>query len=72
MGFVIAHYAGIKTIRLAWKGGVKPVRKWVKQGVAAAMAVCDARDMANEPANYWTPEHFAKFGQFRRYRCVGK
>ena len=28
-----------------------------------ALAACGARDMANEPGNYWTPSHFAEAGR---------
>ena len=37
-------------------------KKGVKRGMLAALAVCSARDMANEPGNYWTPSHFADAG----------
>jgi len=42
---------------------VTPVKKGVKKGVTAALAVNIARDMANEPGNYWTPTHFASTGK---------
>ena len=72
-------YVGIKNIRIACgKTSVKSVRKWVKQGVAAAMAVSDARDMANEPGNGWTSVEFAQYAQTLsktyklKYRCLEK
>jgi leucyl aminopeptidase len=37
-------------------------RKWSKKGRISAEAGCFARDMANEPGNYWTPQHFADAG----------
>jgi leucyl aminopeptidase len=37
--------------------------KGLREGSTAAMAACVARDMANEPGNYWTPAHFADFGK---------
>jgi leucyl aminopeptidase len=38
-------------------------RQGVKKGNAAAAASCVARDMANEPANKWTPTSFASYGK---------
>ncbi len=38
-------------------------RRGVRLGRAAAEAACVARDMANEPANFWTPGHFAEYGK---------
>jgi leucyl aminopeptidase len=38
------------------------VRKGLKLGSTAARAVSIARDMANEPGNYWTPSRFADYG----------
>lgn len=32
-------------------------------GEYGAKAACRARDMANEPANNWTPEHFARYAE---------
>ncbi|MDY0350789.1 MAG: leucyl aminopeptidase [Desulfobulbaceae bacterium] len=46
-------------------GGTFPpslVERGLREGSTAAMAACVARDMAYEPANYWTPAHFADFG----------
>lgn len=37
--------------------------KGVKKGQTAAEAACAARNMANEPANFWTPSHFAEYGR---------
>jgi leucyl aminopeptidase len=39
------------------------LKKAVHHGEIAAIAVCSARDMANEPGNYWTPADFAKMGR---------
>ncbi|MCJ7603218.1 MAG: leucyl aminopeptidase [Desulfobulbaceae bacterium] len=38
-------------------------RKGVKRGLAAANAGVAVRDMANEPANVWTPQAFADYGE---------
>lgn len=40
-----------------------PVREGMNRGRRAALAACTARDMANEPGNYWTPAQFADFGK---------
>ncbi|MEN8142072.1 MAG: M17 family peptidase N-terminal domain-containing protein, partial [Thermodesulfobacteriota bacterium] len=42
---------------------VGPAREGVKRGMITALAACAARDMANEPGNYWTPSHFADAGR---------
>lgn len=46
-------------------GGLPParVKAGMRRGSRAALAVCAARDMANEPANYWTPARFAEYGR---------
>lgn len=41
----------------------RDVRAAVKRAGIAARAACVARDMANEPGNHWTPDHFAGFGR---------
>lgn len=38
-------------------------RKGVKRGLAAGNAGVAVRDMANEPANVWTPQAFADYGE---------
>ena len=50
---------------------VAKVKKGVKRGTAAALAVNIARDMANEPGNYWTPSHFASAGKLGMGGIVG-
>ncbi len=37
-------------------------KKGAEIGRQGALAASRARDMANEPANHWTPSHFASFG----------
>lgn len=39
------------------------VKKGLQGGEVTAGAGCWARDMANSPANYWTPAHFAQHGR---------
>lgn len=38
-------------------------QKGLERGKNAALAACSCRDMANEPANHWTAEHFAERGR---------
>lgn len=42
---------------------LKEAGRGVETGLRGALAACRARDMANEPANQWTPSHFADFAQ---------
>lgn len=46
-------------------GGLPPglIKAGLTRGRRAAEAVCTARDMANEPANYWTPARFVEYGR---------
>jgi leucyl aminopeptidase len=39
------------------------VRKGMNRGRIQAEAVCAARDMANEPGNFWTPTSFADYAK---------
>ncbi|MFA6284191.1 MAG: leucyl aminopeptidase [Desulfurivibrionaceae bacterium] len=41
----------------------KGIGKALKLGEIAAQAACKARDMANEPANYWGPGNFSEYGR---------
>ena len=55
------EYKGLRKINVQGKGsGLRRVIESARIGAEAAMT---ARDMANEPANRWTPEHFSKFGR---------
>jgi leucyl aminopeptidase len=54
-------YRGLKAITIHGKGG--GLRRAVDRARIGAEAALSARDMANEPANQWTPEHFARFGR---------
>lgn len=54
-------YKGLKTITIQGKGGA--LRRVLQRARVGAEAAMTARDMANEPANHWTPEHFSKFGR---------
>ncbi len=39
------------------------LRKGVQRARVAADAACTARNMANEPGNYWTPAQFSEYGK---------
>ena len=41
----------------------KGVGSALKLAELVARSACQARDMANEPANYWTPVHFSGYGR---------
>ena len=42
---------------------LKTARQGAALGLNGALAACRARDMANEPANHWTPTDFAAYGK---------
>jgi leucyl aminopeptidase len=39
------------------------IAKSLKMGEISAQCACKARDMANEPANYWGPGNFSEYGR---------
>ena len=41
----------------------KGVEKALKLAEISARSACEARDMANQPANHWTPAHFSEYGR---------
>ncbi|MFO7605073.1 MAG: leucyl aminopeptidase [Desulfurivibrionaceae bacterium] len=53
---------GIKEI-IIHSSRAQALKKVVAHGELAALAVCAARDMANEPGNFWTPSDFARMGR---------
>lgn len=44
-------------------GDGKAIRQGIERGSNAAAAVLTARDMANEPGNFWTANHFVEQGK---------
>jgi leucyl aminopeptidase len=56
-------YRGLDEISLGVKASTDAVLKGMRAGQVAAMAAREARDMANEPGNGWTPSHFAAHGR---------
>ena len=56
-------YRGLEEIRLGVRASTDAVLKGMRNGQLAALAAREARDMANEPGNAWTPSHFAAHGR---------
>jgi len=56
-------YPGLKKIELIASGNTTKISKAVDKGTNSAFSACIARDMANEPGNYWTPGHFAQYAE---------
>lgn len=55
-------YRGLEEVRLCVRASTDAVHKGMRAGQVAALAAREARDMANEPGNGWTPSHFAAHG----------
>jgi leucyl aminopeptidase len=56
-------YPGLQKVMLVSDSAESSIRRGLVMGENAAKAACLARDMANEPANKWTPENFAVLGR---------
>lgn len=56
-------YQGLQKLTFAVTEKAGSARKAVKRAAQGARATCSARDMANEPGNGWTAEHFAKYAE---------
>ena len=56
-------YAGLKKIEVFTDKNTATLRAGIARAVSSAQAACSARDMANEPANGWTPAHFAEYAR---------
>lgn len=56
-------YQGLEEIRLFVMSSTDALLKGMRAGQVAALAAREARDMANEPGNCWTPSHFAAHGR---------
>ena len=57
------EYPGLKQVFLVSGKNDPAVEKGMGLGRRAALAACEARNMANEPANIWTASAFAAFAQ---------
>ena len=56
-------YPGLKRIEFFSQTHRSKIRLGIDKGNSCALAACAARNMANEPGNCWTPDHFAQYGQ---------
>jgi len=56
-------YLGIKKIEFLTDKNTAALRAGIARAESSALAACAARDMANEPANGWTPAHFAEYAE---------
>ncbi len=56
----VAH---IKAVSFWGTARAATLRRGMDRGRVAAMNAWAARDMANEPGNHWTPNHFADYGR---------
>lgn len=56
-------YTGLCKVILSSDSSESSVHRGMGMGENAAKATCLARDMANEPANKWTPESFASLAR---------
>ncbi len=56
-------FTGIKKITVLTRKNVSGIRKAVRRAHYVSEAVLSARDMANEPGNKWTPQHFVDFAK---------
>lgn len=54
-----APYSGLEDVRLQVRDVTDALDSGIRAGQVAAMAAREARYMAHEPANCWTPSHFA-------------
>lgn len=53
----------LKKLTFYAKDSFSIIKKGVLRGENSAISVADARDMANEPGNLWTPAQFAQYAQ---------
>lgn len=52
-------FTGLEEVRIFVQSSTDALQKGIHAGQTAALAACEARNMANEPGNSWTPSHFA-------------
>ncbi len=71
-------YTGIRTFQFADTTVAASLRKGALKGYIAAQAAWEAREMAHEPGNGWTPESFAEYAKNLsttygfKYTCLDK
>jgi len=56
-------FSGIKKITIYCRKDSRVIRRCVNRAQLSSQAALTARDMANEPGNLWTPQHFAAFAR---------
>jgi leucyl aminopeptidase len=56
-------FHGIEELSIFSALGIKGLRRGMEKAQNASVAACNARDMANEPGNGWTPASFARYGR---------
>jgi leucyl aminopeptidase len=56
-------YPGLKKIEIFTHVNSSEIGQSVDRGINSALSACNARDMANEPGNCWTPQHFAQYAE---------
>ena len=56
-------YCGIDEIKIIGKTDLAKIEQAMQSAQRSAQAACVARDMANEPGNGWTAEHFAQYAR---------
>jgi leucyl aminopeptidase len=56
-------YPGLKKIEIFTHVNRSEISQGVDRGINSALSTCNARDMANEPGNCWTPQHFAQYAE---------
>ncbi|MBW1636772.1 MAG: leucyl aminopeptidase [Deltaproteobacteria bacterium] len=57
------QYPGIKKLLITAPGQISALKKNCRRAVNSAFSTVTARDMANEPGNGWTPDHFARHAE---------
>jgi leucyl aminopeptidase len=63
-------FPGIEQLTFLAATQTEAIGRHLGKGENAARAVCEARDMANEPGNGWTPDHFADYAGNVAERCA--
>lgn len=56
-------FVGLSDIRFHVPSVSKALNRGLRAGQVAALAAREARDMAHEPGNGWTPSHFAEYAR---------
>lgn len=57
------QYSGLKKVLFSTSSPVAAIKKRVKSAVTSSKSAIVARNMANEPGNFWTPGEFGRYGR---------